>query len=285
MAAAEAPKEPHGIAAQLKALPDGALMKHFFFGLVVLSVVMIGMDFRELVNAEASDPLALPALSPVEMARPERDNHIRPYLPASRPIAPGGGSERLRNRPRDEREAEPMRFRLGTHGAAFAEGTITEETAEALSDFLESERAASVTEIVLHSPGGSVDNATEMAHTIRDAGLNTRILADGYCASSCPLVFAGGVERFADATAWIGVHQAFALDNAFGTLADGMQQAQIVSADVQDLLDGFGVDPLVWTRAMSTPKEKLYLFTPEEMIELKLATEVEGLEEASTGAS
>ena len=27
---------------------------------------------------------------------------------------------------------------------------------------------------------------------------------------------------------------------------------------------------------MQTPKEKLYLFTPEELIELKLATEVEG---------
>jgi hypothetical protein len=42
------------------------------------------------------------------------------------------------------------------------------------------------------------------------------------------------------------------------------------------MLSDFGVDPLVWTRAMSTPKEKLYLFTPEEMTALKLATKVEG---------
>jgi hypothetical protein len=55
-----------------------------------------------------------------------------------------------------------------------------------------------------------------------------------------------------------------------------MEQAQMVGAETQDLLNGFGVDPLVWTRAMSTPKESLYLFTPEEMLELKLATEVEG---------
>jgi hypothetical protein len=133
-----------------------------------------------------------------------------------------------------------------------------------------------VREIVLHSPGGSVTDATEIARLIRDKGLDTRILADGYCASSCPLIFAGGVKRFADATSWIGVHQVFALTTAFGSLAQGMEEAQIVSAEAQDLLAGFGVDPLVWTRAMATPKEKLYLFTPEEMIELKLATKVEG---------
>ena len=54
-----------------------------------------------------------------------------------------------------------------------------------------------------------------------------------------------------------------------------------MSAEAQDLLAEFGVDPLVWTRAMATPKEKLYLFTPEELIELKLATKVEGEQRAS----
>lgn len=267
--------EKRGIRERLKTLPDGTLLKHVFYGLVSVSVVLIGLDFRELVNAQA-DSMALPAMSPVRMARPQPNDQIRPYLPASRPIAPGEGVDRFVGRPRDESEAEPMRFRLGTHGATLAEGTITPGTADALADFLASERAAAVTEIVLHSPGGSVRDAAAMAHLIRDAGLNTRVLADGYCASSCPLVFAGGVERVADATAWIGVHQAFALDNVFGSLADGMEQAQLVGAETQDLLHGFGVDPLVWTRAMSTPKDKLYLFTPTELIELKLATEVEG---------
>jgi hypothetical protein len=169
-----------------------------------------------------------------------------------------------------------MHFRLGTHGDAFAEGTITPGTADAFAAFLASDRAKGVSEIVLHSPGGSVTDAARMAHAIRDAGLDTRILADGYCASSCPLIFAGGVKRFADATSWIGVHQVFALITSFGSLADGMEQAQMVSAEAQDLLTGFGVDPIVWTRAMATPREKLYLFTPDELIKLKLATTVEG---------
>jgi hypothetical protein len=265
-----------GIAGWLRALPDGAILKRAFYGLLALSASMIFIDLREQMNLEVVDPFAMPSLSPVRMDRPERDNQIRPYLPLTRPMAPDETSERLTARPREESEAAAMHFRLGTHGAAFAEGTITPGTAAAFEAFLAGERTNAVTEIVLHSPGGSVNDATAIAHLIRERKLNTRVLADGYCASSCPLVFAGGVERIADATSWIGVHQVFALTTAFGSLADGMQQAQIVSAEAQDFLHEFGVDPRVWTRAMSTPKEKLYLFTPEELIDLKLATEVEG---------
>ena len=210
------------------------------------------------------------------MDRPAHNDQVRPYLPATRPVAPDEPGADLRNRPREESEAAPMHFRLGTHGAAFADGTIMPGTADAFADFVASERAASVTEIVLHSPGGSVADAIAMAHLIREKGLDTRILADGYCASSCPLVFAGGGKRIADATAWIGVHQVFALTDAFGSLADGMDEGQRVSAEAQNLLAEFGVDPLVWTRAMATPSDKLYLFTPAELTELKLATKVEG---------
>ena len=260
----------------LRKLPDGAILRQVFFGMLTLSAVMIYLDLRQQMQTERVDPFGMPATEPVKMDRPERDNQIRPYLPMTRPVAPDEPSERLVARPREESEAAPMRFRLGTHGDAFAEGTITPGSAEALAQFLAAERAESVKQIVLHSPGGSVTDATAMAHIIRDAKLDTRILPDGYCASSCPLVFASGLKRTADATSWVGVHQVFALTPAFGSLADGMEQAQIVSAEAQDLLKEFGVDPLVWTRAMATPKEKLYLFTPEELVELKLATKVEG---------
>ena len=143
----------------------------------------------------------------------------------TRPVAPDERGAQRSGRPSAESEAGAMHFRLGTHGAAFADGTITRGTADALAEFLAGERAKGVTEIVLHSPGGSVDDATAMAKLIREKGLDTRVLPDGYCASSCPLVFAAGKERIADATSWIGVHQVFTLTTAFGTLADGMEQA------------------------------------------------------------
>ena len=262
------------MAERLRRLPEGTFLKHGFYGLVAISVAMIAMDVRELVNEETAARSALPALSPVRMDRPQPNDQVRRYLPKTRPVAPDADLKRLARRPRGPDEAEPMRFRLSAPGAALAEGTITPGTAGALTAFLASGRGGRVSEIVLHSPGGSVADAVAMARVIRERALNTRVLADGYCASSCPLVFAGGVKRAADATAWIGVHQAFPLDTAFGSLAEGMQQAQRVGAEAQELLHGFGVDPLVWTRAMSTPREKLYLFTPQELIELRLATEV-----------
>ena len=220
----------------------------------------------------------MPNADPVPMERPAEDDQIRPYLPFSRPLDP---DDPRRNRPRDENEAAPMHFRLGTHGAAFAEGTIIPGTAEALTEFLDDDSAAGVSEIVLHSPGGSVDDALDMAKLIRERGLSTRVLPDGYCASSCPLVFAAGSERIAAKTAWIGVHQVFALTNTVGSLAEGMEEAQRVSANAQSRLIEYGVDPRVWIHAMMTPKDQLYLFTPEELGELKLATKVETTGDAS----
>lgn len=252
-------------------MPEGALLRHAFRGLIAVAVVMIGLDFRDMVRAGGQT--LMPATAPVRMDRPATDDQVRPYLPRTRPLAPG---EQVHNRPRDATEAEPMRFRLGTHGAAFADGTIVPGTADELDSFLGSDAAAGVTELVLHSPGGSVTDAFAMAKLLREKALSTRILADGYCASSCPILFAAGVERVAAPTSWIGVHQVFALSNGLGTLADGMDQGQRVSAEAQTLLDEFGVDPKVWVHAMQTPHDSLYLFTPEELIELKLATKVEG---------
>jgi hypothetical protein len=262
------------LAARLRSLPDGTLLRAGFHALLAVAAGMAMADFRETMNARV-DPFAMPALSPVPMERPTLDDQIRPYLPKTRPVAPDSDLLRLRDRPREEDEAAPMRFRLGPHGTLMAEGTITPGTADLLEAALADERAADVAEIVLHSPGGSFDDASEMARLVRDRGLSTRVLPDGYCASSCPLVFAAGAERVADSASWIGVHQVFALTTAFGSLAEGMEQAQLISAEAQNLLVEFGVDPRVWTHAMSTPREKLYLFTPDELLELNLATTVE----------
>lgn len=261
----------------LRRQPEGSLLRLFFFGLVGVSAFVLLADLRNLESEARTDSYGLPSLQPVRMDRPQPNDQIRPYLPRTRPLAP---DDPLRTRPREESEAEPMRFRLGTHGAAFADGTITPDTAEAFREFLDAPSSTGITEIVLHSPGGSVEDAIEMAAEIRARGLATRILPDGYCASSCPLVFAAGTERIAAETAWVGVHQVFATANALGSLADGMEQAQRVSAEAQSRLVEFGVDPRVWIHAMQTPKDQLYLFTPEELIELRLATAME----SATGA-
>lgn len=159
-----------------------------------------------------------------------------------------------------------------------ARGTITAGTADAFERALAAlpgDVRADRLELVLHSPGGVVPEAVRLARRIREAGLSTRVDGGGYCASSCPIVFAAGVRRSASAQAWIGVHRVYVDAGIFGNIDDGIGEAQRVAAQVQDLLNGFGVDPLVWTHAMRTPKHSLYFFTPQELEKLKLATRVE----------
>src|SRR3989442_1259589 len=65
--------------------------------------------------------------------------------------------------------------------------------------------------VVLNSPGGSVADAMAIGRLIRAKKFATEVEAAKYCASSCPLVFAGGIERRAGEKAVIGVHQVAAL--------------------------------------------------------------------------
>ncbi|MGQ7792634.1 ATP-dependent Clp protease proteolytic subunit [Faunimonas sp. B44] len=262
------------MALRRRRFPEGSFLWFTFCGLVATTAVMLHTDLRDLLDQQSLAPFAMP--TPVRMERPEKNDQIRPYLPTARPVAPDEtGPSPGRTRPRDAREAEPMTFRFGAGGALYAEGTVTPGTAGLLEAVLAGERARGLKEIVLHSPGGSVTDAMAMARAIRKSGLATHVLEDGYCASSCPLLFAGGAERIAHPKAWIGVHQVYTLPSAMGSLAEGMDQAQRVSAEAQLLLVELGVDPRVWVHAMATPKTKLYLFTPDELTSYGLATELE----------
>ncbi|MYZ49919.1 ATP-dependent Clp protease proteolytic subunit [Propylenella binzhouense] len=255
-------------------LPEGTFVWFAFCALVAATAVMLHADLRNMMRQQALSPFVSPAS--VRMDRPEKNDQVRPYLPAARPVAPDealpGGTP---DRPHDFREAEPMTFRFGSGGTLYAEGTITPGTAAMFEAVLGGARARGLAEIVLHSPGGSVTDAVAMARAIRAGGLATHVLEDGYCASSCPLVFAGGTTRIAHPKAWIGVHQVYAVESAIGSLSEGMDQAQRVSAEAQFLLDELGVDPRVWVHAMATPKSKLYLFTPDELTKYHLATGLE----------
>jgi hypothetical protein len=166
---------------------------------------------------------------------------------------------------------KPMTLELVSDGRLEAFGAITPGTAERFAQEI-ARRGDYVKTVVLNSPGGSVRDALAMGRLIRDKGLDTRVEAAGHCASSCPLVFAGGVARTAGKNASIGVHQVFAVTPEGAAADTGMAQAQRVSAECQRHLVGMGVDAQVWIHAMETPREELFYFTPKELMDLKLAT-------------
>jgi hypothetical protein len=124
---------------------------------------------------------------------------------------------------------------------------------------------------VLNSPGGSVTDALAMGRLIREKRFATEVEAGKYRMSSCPLMFAGGVDRRAGENATIGVHQLTAMHSAANGLPrDEMSIAQDISARCQRYLGDMGVSLQVWVHAMETPK--LFIFKTDELKSFNLVT-------------
>lgn len=246
--------------------PDEAVLRVVFRALILFTVVVLGWDLHQRMQ---ETPSALPDLGPTAPGQ----TPAVPYLPSSRPDVT----------PREERRpgaapsadlAKPMTIELVAGGRLEASGTITPGTAERFKTEID-KRGDYVKTVVLNSPGGSVSDALAMARLIRERKLDTLVEGKALCASSCPLVFAGGTKRLAEPGATIGVHQVFAagapgaprLDGA-----EGMAHAQRVSAECQRHLVAMGVDPRVWIHAMETPPREMFYFKPDELADLKLVT-------------
>jgi len=248
----------------LRDRPDEGVLRWLFRLLLAVTAAVLVVDFIDLNDrapeqaaaSQTSAPSVAPDVSPdITKASPKR-----------------GGDER--RRPLRQPDAElkaAMTFDLRADGRLIATGTITPGTAAAFAGEID-KRGGYVKTVVLHSPGGSVTDALDMGRLIRKKGFATAVEDGRYCASSCPLVFAGGVERHAGAKAAIGVHQVTAIGHEGAAPADGMQHVQRVSAECQRYLRDMGVDALVGIHAMETPAEELFTFKPDELLTLKLAT-------------
>lgn len=238
---------------------DEKVLRGIFAAMLAASVGVLVLDFAEMQAAPAEGVVGDPVLSSPAVA---------PLPPSRR----GDGSRRPFRAP-DETLAAPMKFELLADGRMTATGTITPGTADAFASEI-AKRGAYVKTIVLHSPGGSVRDALAMGRLIRERKFETAVENGRYCASSCPLVFAGGIERRAGEQAALGVHQVFALTREPLSGESGMDNAQRVSAECQRYLREMGVDPAVWVHAMETPKDELHYFDGNAMLGLKLATRV-----------
>ncbi|OYX09263.1 MAG: hypothetical protein B7Z15_14385 [Rhizobiales bacterium 32-66-8] len=243
--------------------PDDAVLHLVFASLIALSLTLLVQDYQAL--AERADGAGSPADWGVPSETPATP--LSPSRPDSQPEPPAP----------DPALEKGMVFELMGDGRLMATGSITPGTAATFADEVE-KRGSYIRTVVLRSPGGSVQDALAMGRLIRARGFATEVAAGAYCASSCPLVFAGGTERRAGRKAAIGVHQVFSPERAPkpGVRAapgpDRMDSAQRVSAECQRYLRDMGVDPEVWIHAMETPKEKLFYFTADSLIRLKLAT-------------
>lgn len=243
------------------AFEDGAIIRAAFFGLLSATAVILYIDYTEMSGQQ-------PAAAPSQLA---------PILPAFDPSSPGGTPGPNVSTPMDTLR-QPLEITLGSGGELTVTGTIMPGSA---ASFAEKVTAYSeyVKTVALDSPGGSVTDALEMGRLIREKGFATSVATGALCASSCPLVFAGGKERLATAGSVIAVHQIYAAAPSDSTLAsrlaaagNAMSDAQSMTAEISRYMLEMGVDTEVWLRALETPPDRLSYFSADDLIRLKLAT-------------
>jgi hypothetical protein len=242
---------------------DEQMLRWLLRVLLIATVSVLAVDlsattgFRpDALWREATEQPVLPDMSPVTTdvpAAPDRDRRVVPARKA------------------DGALAKPMTFSLGKNGRLLATGMIAPGSAGAFASEVNA-RGEYIKTIVLNSPGGSVGDALEMGRLIRARGFATEVEKDKICVSSCPLVFAGGARRAAATGAIIGVHQVFAPDQAEAARHDTMSEAQRVSARCQRYLAEMGIDLKMWVHAMETPKDRLFIFSANELRELNIVT-------------
>lgn len=238
-------------------LDDGTLMRWLFRLILIGAVAVLALDFRELRDAT-------PAGDGPAFGQPV----LPPALSDGDPPAPPAA---IRSDPATLRQ--PMRFELGPGGTLSARGAIDPAAPERFAAEVAA-RGEYIDRIALDSPGGAVDAALAIGRLIRENGFDTSVAQGSLCASSCPLVLAGGIVRTAEEGAVIGVHQVYGAREETDS-AEAMARAQATTARVGRYLMSMGVGSGLWLHALETPPDRLYYLSPEEMGQFALTTAAE----------
>lgn len=242
-------------------IEDGVIVRTAFFGMLIGTGTVLYIDYSELMDR---DPGIVAAPVPILPIDPDGDG------PMTGP--------QVTTDPKLLEDALTVALQPG--GVLALTGTIDPDAAtrveaqlEALGEYIKVVR--------LDSPGGSVDDAIKIGEMIRAHGFDTLVETGALCASSCPLVFAGGVHRTAEAGAAVGIHQVFASaapdqkQTGARAAGDAMAQAQRTTARITRYLTDMGVDTALWLHALDTPPASLYYLSAEEMQTYRLVTPAE----------
>lgn len=257
--------------------PDDRILNWLFSGVLIATISVVGLDYYEMLGGSPGEEASIS--SPMAPSDPSPS-----LLPSIMPSFSPGKNRRIAMPKPDGKLSEKMTFELLGDGKLYATGMIYIGASQAFKAEVE-KRGGYVKTVVLNSTGGSVYDAIAMGRLIREKKFATAVENGGYCASSCPLVFAGGAERRAADKAVIGVHQAFSPGDPGFDGARGMAEAQKISAECQKYLSEMGVDLKLWVHAMETPKDQLYFLKPDELLSLKLATQRGTAPKATASAS
>jgi len=249
---------------------DEAILRLIFRSVLAVTITVLALDVANMQGwTIGRDPAAAPAETREDSPALNLPNLVPSILT---PLLPGGDRRLMALPQPDGVLGQPMTFDLVSGGKLMATGTITPGISQSFAAEV-AKHGDYIKTVVLNSPGGSVTDALAMGRLIRERKFATEVEAGKYCASSCPLVFAGGVERRAGNKAAIGVHQvAVSAADVLGPPRDEMSIAQNISARCQRYLGDMGISLQVWVHAMETPHDRLFVFKPDELKSLNIVT-------------
>jgi hypothetical protein len=260
--AAAGERRPGMVIRFLSRFEEGRVIRAAFFGMLIGTGTVLALDLSELLqrNGLIADPA-----SPTAVTVP-----ILP--PAVETDSSGGGIDpRPFIRTNEAMLRDPMRFILQPGGVLEAIGSIDQGAAQRFAEEVE-QRGEYVQRIALNSPGGSLEDAMAMAKLVRERGFTTEVADGALCASSCPLVLAGGATRMVGEKGAVGLHQFYAGNQPDTAPAQAMADAQVTTARISRLLIELGIDPALWLHAMDTPPRALYYLSADEMAKYRLVT-------------
>lgn len=255
-------KETGSLLSKLGGLFDDAIiMRVAFYGLAIGVGVTLFLDYQEMLKADEIAPVVTPRrANPVLPAfSPQTDGEERPQSPAPDITT---SSEVLNNTMTIELESGGILRMTGFIDVGTAD--LFDHEVEGISEYVKT--------VELNSPGGSVFDAIAISTKIRDFGWTTKV-ADGHlCASSCPIIFAGGKKRIATKNAAIGVHQFFSFGDDTPSPSEAISGTQSTTALITRHLETMDVNPQIWVHALETPPQQLYYFSKNELKKYKLVT-------------
>ncbi len=241
---------------------DGEVARWAFRGLLLGAIGLLVQDLNDLTRENGWWPTEAAISIPSEPILP----------PAVETNAPQQSGDPRRFVTTDDTElSKPMAFTLGSGGVMLAQGSIEPGTASRFAVEIAA-RGEYVKTISLNSPGGALDDAMMMAKLIRKKGIAAEVADGALCASSCPLLFAGGKTRTAGPKAAIGVHQFYAATRSKSGPEQAMSDAQATTARISRHLSEMGVDPALWLHALDTPPQALYYLSPAELAQYRMVT-------------
>jgi hypothetical protein len=255
---------------------EGRVIRAAFFGMLLGTVAVLAIDLRDMVEANGGLWPETPSSTAVTVPV------LPPAIETSQPAGSGGVDPRQFLTTEQETLRDPIRFSLESGGVLKAVGSIDHGSAARLAAEVEA-RGEYIRTVSLDSPGGSLDDAMAMARLVRERGYATEVADGAICASSCPLILAGGAERRVSQRAAVGLHQFYAVGKPGTAPEQAMADAQMTTARISRLLIELDVDPALWLHALDTPPRALYYLSAEELRRYRLVTAGDDLALRGTG--